>query len=145
MESSVEVGRASQWLSAWPRPKAESDMTLTCNPELHNRTRCTSHLPPRTSLTLTHTHTHIHTPQARCHDNRRHLDRPIHAHRPPHTTRRPLRPRPRRNVVPGLAPPLVPAQALPVRGHLLAVHVDVDGEVHLQCVHPLQPPPRLPC
>jgi hypothetical protein len=42
-----------------------------------------------------------------------------------------------RHVVSRRAAPVVPAQAVPVRSHLLAVHVDVDGEVHFQYVCPI--------
>lgn len=65
-------------------------------------------------------------------------DHPHHVgrtHQSPHRLRRrrdhlPLRPR----TVPFVAVALVPTQALSVRSHLLAVHVDAYRKVHLQCV-----------
>jgi hypothetical protein len=45
-----------------------------------------------------------------------------------------IRTAPRRHALPSRHAPLVPAQALPIRSHILPVHVDVDGEIHLQYV-----------
>ena len=37
---------------------------------------------------------------------------------------------PRRNALPVFPPQMAPAETLPIRSYLLAVHVDIDGEVH---------------
>ena len=45
-----------------------------------------------------------------------------------------LRVDPRRNAVPVLAPQVAPAQAVPVRGHVFAVHAYEHGEVYTEYV-----------
>jgi hypothetical protein len=67
----------------------------------------------------------------------------FHVHRNNLPTRLRIRPPPRRHALPSRFTPLVPAQAISIRSHFLIVHVDVDREVHIQCVF-LPPTPAPP-